>query len=201
MPYESNTDVERFQQLQVRLWEWQDKNFGCTGPQAPPRHPFLGMCEEAGELVHSTLKLSQGIRGTKEEHIANMKDAIGDIMVYLINFCHRGGLGFLESKPSFYSIPLTHVQCSAVPLEMLAWTVYKQVARFGLYFEPLFIQDTALPSSIHTSLHECAMLICDDLAYMANVLGTTLFACVDYVWVHVLSKRDWKVDPVNGVGV
>ena len=47
---------------------------------------LLGICEEAGELCHAQLKKEQGIRGTIEQHDAAMKDAVGDIMIYAINY-------------------------------------------------------------------------------------------------------------------
>lgn len=47
--------------------------------------------EELGELTHSHLKQLQGIRGTPEEHVAKAKDAVGDIIVYLADYCTRRG--------------------------------------------------------------------------------------------------------------
>lgn len=67
-----------FDALQKEYNEWQERNF----PGTTPVHQALGCCEEAGELAHAVLKLDQGIRGTEEEHVANMKDAIGDFVIY-----------------------------------------------------------------------------------------------------------------------
>ena len=44
-----------------------------------------GIMEEVGEANHSILKMEQGIRGSKEEHLADLKDAIGDISIYTLN--------------------------------------------------------------------------------------------------------------------
>lgn len=54
--------------------------------------PALGVAEEAGELAHTILKLHQGIRGTKEEHMEMMEDAIGDICIYLMDLCNKAEL-------------------------------------------------------------------------------------------------------------
>jgi len=55
-------------------------------------HPLLGIAEEVGELCHAFLKAEQGIRGTPEEHREAMIDAVGDIMVYLADFCNRNNI-------------------------------------------------------------------------------------------------------------
>lgn len=78
--------------IQSENEEWATKNFG-------PRVPILsllGIVEEVGELSHSHLKRDQGIRGTKEEHDAAGKDSVGDIVIYLMDYCN--GMGWdLES--------------------------------------------------------------------------------------------------------
>ena len=45
--------------------------------------PFSGASRSSGELTHSHLN-EQGIRGTPEEHDTAAKDAIGDLIVYLL---------------------------------------------------------------------------------------------------------------------
>jgi NTP pyrophosphatase (non-canonical NTP hydrolase) len=47
----------------------------------------LGVCEEAGELAHAVLKMTQGIRGTEKEHLNEAADAVGDIVIYLAGLC------------------------------------------------------------------------------------------------------------------
>lgn len=80
--------------------DWAIKNFGNTG--APAKNPIpghgslLGAMEELGELCHAHLKESQGIRGTAEEHQAKAKDAIGDIIIYLADYCNRRGFNIEE---------------------------------------------------------------------------------------------------------
>jgi len=48
---------------------------------------LLGLIEELGELAHSHLKEQQGIR-TSEDHVAKAKDAIGDIVIFLADYCN-----------------------------------------------------------------------------------------------------------------
>jgi len=71
-------------ELQAEVSAWSERNFGAQ----PAWKPLLGVGEEVGELNHAYLKQSQGIR-MDEDHIANMQDAVGDIVIYLADFCHR----------------------------------------------------------------------------------------------------------------
>ena len=73
--------------IQQQQKEWADRNF----PGNSAWQPLLGVGEEVGELMHHFLKKSQGIRG-KEDHDAEMEDAAGDIMIYLMNFCSHEGI-------------------------------------------------------------------------------------------------------------
>jgi NTP pyrophosphatase (non-canonical NTP hydrolase) len=78
--------------LQKEVGEWSRRNF----PNNKTYHPLLGIGEETGELMHAHLKLEQGIRGTPEEHVAAKKDAVGDIMIYMADYCERNGLDLDE---------------------------------------------------------------------------------------------------------
>ena len=70
--------------LQDRIGKWAEKNFGkCETYQ-----PLLCVVEEVGELSHAHLKQEQGIRGTDEEHITAGKDAVADIGIALMHYCH-----------------------------------------------------------------------------------------------------------------
>lgn len=76
--------------MQVEHKAWVEHNF----PNQPGWHPLLGVAEETGELAHAHLKMEQGIRGTDEEHIAAAKDAVGDIVIYLVSYCNAMGFDF-----------------------------------------------------------------------------------------------------------
>jgi NTP pyrophosphatase (non-canonical NTP hydrolase) len=68
---------------------WQAKNFPAS--REKPVHPLLGVVEEVGELAHAFLKCEQGIRGTPEEHADAMQDAVGDMLIFLMDFCTQKG--------------------------------------------------------------------------------------------------------------
>lgn len=70
--------------MQAQLAAWQTRNFGTPSLE----QIALGVAEEAGELCHATLKKSQGIRGMHgEEFRAKAADAVGDVCIYLMQYC------------------------------------------------------------------------------------------------------------------
>lgn len=75
--------------LQNKIGEWTLQNFGHNSEGA--YHPLLGLVEEIGELSHAHLKQQQGIRGNYTEHEKAIKDAIGDIIIYLCDYCYQRG--------------------------------------------------------------------------------------------------------------
>lgn len=74
-------------ELQARHAEWARKNF----PDERPRDVFLGVVEEVGEWAHCVLKSHQGIRGTVAQHEAAERDAIGDVLQYMLHYCELRG--------------------------------------------------------------------------------------------------------------
>lgn len=71
-------------ELQDEHKPWAERNF----PNAKRWEPLIGIQEEVGELSHAFLKLHQGIR-LSEDHTAKMIDAVGDILIYMADFCNR----------------------------------------------------------------------------------------------------------------
>lgn len=80
-------------ELQKEVKIWADRNFGTDRNHL---HPLLGVAEEVGELNHAILKMEQGIRGSKSKHYVEAKDAIGDIIVFLADFCAQNGFDLQE---------------------------------------------------------------------------------------------------------
>lgn len=76
-------------EVNEELKPWVEHNF----PDSPAWMPLLGAGEEIGELYHSFLKRAQGIR-LEENHDAKIRDAIGDIVIYLLHFCMLEGIDF-----------------------------------------------------------------------------------------------------------
>lgn len=96
------------QQLQTEVGEWATANFGDAdeiqfsinerhdegdpGADIGAMFTAMGAAEEVGELIHSVLKRAQGIRcGESGVGAQAEKDAVGDIIIYLADFCYRRG--------------------------------------------------------------------------------------------------------------
>lgn len=74
--------------LQGEVEKWSRYNF----PGKKPYQPLLGVVEEVGELAHSHLKNEQGIRGNSVEHFNKSIDAVGDVIIYLADYCSQMGI-------------------------------------------------------------------------------------------------------------
>lgn len=61
---------------------WIQYNF----PNSPGNTQVVGMLEEYGELCHAVLKMSQGIRGNKEELTNDLVDAAADVVIFMNNY-------------------------------------------------------------------------------------------------------------------
>lgn len=94
---------------------WCKRNFGDT----PANQPIMGVAEEIGELAmfedntqalsyflgklaHGQLKTDQSIR-VNENHLANIKDAVADIMIYLISYCNVKGIDAEENLKTVWN--------------------------------------------------------------------------------------------------
>lgn len=75
--------------IQKQLEDWRNKNFGYHSHSWMEN--YMGMVEELGELTHARLKGMQGIRGTEKGFREDEQDAIGDILIYLLNYCNTRG--------------------------------------------------------------------------------------------------------------
>jgi NTP pyrophosphatase (non-canonical NTP hydrolase) len=91
----SNKNNLTLEQLQEEVRTWTRQNFGK--PEDRMMHqPVLGAAEEVGELCHAHLKWEQGIRGTPEELEAKAKDAVGDVIIYLADYCNLRGFNLQD---------------------------------------------------------------------------------------------------------
>jgi NTP pyrophosphatase (non-canonical NTP hydrolase) len=75
--------------LQAEIAAWRTKNF----PDSGAIEQYMGIIEELGELSHELLKDRQGIRDASEE---KAMDAMGDMLIFAMNFCSCMGWSFEE---------------------------------------------------------------------------------------------------------
>ena len=85
---------------QQKLNIWLDYNF----PDTNSDQQLKGVMEELGELCHADLKAVQRIRGYTEDNATEeIKDAVGDIVIYLMNYCNTKGISFKDSVEMAYN--------------------------------------------------------------------------------------------------
>ena len=88
-------EMKDLHKLQEEVMKWAQYNF----PKAQPWEPLVGLMEEVGELSHAHLKKHQKIR-LEEDHDANKVDAVGDIVIYLADYCWRNGISLSKAVSS-----------------------------------------------------------------------------------------------------
>lgn len=77
-------------ELQERRNTWIAHNF----PGDKLEDSLLGAVEELGELAHHVLKMNQGIRGTREEHVEGILDAVADTVIFLAGIATHLGADY-----------------------------------------------------------------------------------------------------------
>lgn len=80
--------LEILNRIQSEQVEWVNKNFS----DRQDWNPALGLIEELGELAHAVLKDVQNVR-IDQDHFEGRKDSVGDIMIYMSDFCTAMGIG------------------------------------------------------------------------------------------------------------
>ena len=89
------------EEVQNEHRDWMEHNF----PDRANYHPLLGVVEEVGELCHAHLKHEQGIRGFGDRSTFEQyaEDAIGDIIIFLADYCSANGLNLQECLEDTWS--------------------------------------------------------------------------------------------------
>jgi NTP pyrophosphatase (non-canonical NTP hydrolase) len=167
------------EQMRVEHREWAMRNFGDT------HNGLAAMCgavEEVGELAHGYLKKYQGIRGTAEEHDAAMRDAIGDITVYLMEVFSVHGINPDQAR-------LRGVSGSTSSEWHLIYELASEVGMVGL------INESGVKAT--EQLAERLGDILSLLDIFCQRHGWNFDEIVEKTWEHV-KTRDWKKDPESG---
>lgn len=167
--------MKTLQEIQIEQRAWALKNFG----ERPSWHPLMGVMEELGELAHSLLKREQGIRGTRAEHDANIRDAVGDIMIFLMDFC------------SCEDVIVVHIAPKGVPLSPHVELFLLQQQLGALTYWYVDLLDASINEEVRGFVH-C-------LATFCSTQGLDLLTVVNETWDRV-SKRDWTKNKLTGGG-
>jgi len=190
-----NLEPKNLGELQEELYRWQVYNFA----EQDPGRMVLGVCEEAGELCHAQLKLEQGIRGSKEEKLEEMKDAIGDICMYAMNLCSFSKIPFTIPSPGGELVPGVPVMSDEDikkkhTARQLVFDVFRYAASIsgeigGFARSPAYEGVAPFPGSVRS--------LSFSLYYLCRVNDWDLGEIILETWQHI-GQRDWKQFPKNG---
>jgi NTP pyrophosphatase (non-canonical NTP hydrolase) len=170
-----------FQELDRPYREWRERNF----PQNDASHQLLGMIEEVGELAHAWLKKEQGIRGTEDQHMADLKDAVGDIAIFTLGYVQLLEIK-VEDVSKFYHHP-SSLALKDGTVDIYIRQISKNLGRVCAWHGSGFNETSA--------------------RVIGNFLGAVDAFCIRMEWsfadivdvtgVNVL-QRDWVTSPTNG---
>lgn len=138
----------------------------------------MGIFEEAGELCHAQLKLEQGIRGSREGHELAMRDAIGDISIYMMNYL--SGIGV--ALPSFSARSDVSSTDDQQCIRKSVMSIYRLAGKI----------DCSDPHSEHRVKH-----LISGLLYLCALKGWILDEIIRETWAEI-GKRDWRQYPESG---
>lgn len=174
-------------EIQEEQHAWSLKNFGPHGMQDPAD----GIVEEVGELHHAVLKARQGIRGTPEELEKKEKDALADIVIYVLDLISVAGykadqdklgkqvnmlLNNLNAVTGFKPSPLNiEVALTYLRTQMVNHASMVAVRVFDERPGPVF--------------SACESLVATLILY-AQLKGWDLLQILNETWEQV-SQRDW----------
>lgn len=157
--------------------EWVARNFPPIPREIPGNDSILGCIEELGELTHGFLKLKQGIRGTPEEHNAAMRDAVGDLIIYLLGVMSAHG-GKMEGK-----------YCSAITPEECLFLLSSEIGMLSYC--------TRAPAHPQSHWEEIIGSIVADTGQFCDLQGWDFEEIVTITWDHV-KQRDWPKHRAEG---
>lgn len=167
-----NLKPDSLRDLQESLYDWQKYNFGDQDNE----RVLMGICEEAGELCHAHLKLEQGIRGAAEDLEDEMRDAVGDIMIYTLNFLSGKGI----PVPAILARADVEATDNAAMIRKSVLAVFRLVGKI--------VEDPTMTRIRH-------MLTA--LLYLCALKGWNLEDVTRETWSSV-AQRDWKKYPETG---
>lgn len=190
---ESLVTVFSVRNVQHEVNRWAIYNFGEPNSD----DSLQGMGEELGELLHALLKKKQGIRGTPQQHDADARDAIGDLIVYTCHFAANSNcdlqavLGY-----EFYHDLQTAVQLrDGERLKSGKITLANCWKRIAAAYGRLCEYDDEGYSS--STVQNGLKILYDCLALLCCALKFNLQAIVKETWSQV-RLRDWKRYPAKG---
>jgi hypothetical protein len=166
-----------FATLKQEVGEWSRGNFG----DQPDINPYIGSEEEFGELADS-LRFNDPV--THEE-----LDAVGDILVYLADFCARRDLdyqGAYEAAQAREPLHSDFFREWASARGQMATSVLKR--RQGIDQSPKYADSELVGEK--AEFNALARMLCA-LESFAIDRGYTLEECIEVAWYDEVIDREW----------
>ena len=167
-----------FAAMQEEHGAWIKENF----PEQPLWHSLLGICEEVGEAAHAVLKMSQAElygqepRYKDRDWMAELADAVGDIMIYLTG----------AFSNVWFSVAKLVVTVKTSTSEISSDTVYIGALSHWVG-EALFFSNLTF---------DCALNIVRWCKMLCIIHGLDFDAAVETTWKKVqLRRRNEKAQP------
>lgn len=167
-----------FSIIQDELHKWTMYNFG----QQDSSIPIMGMIKEHGELTHATLKQMQGIR--KTDYLAAKKDAVADLVIYLLNYFNTKQISIKRVGVLEHDFPKSYGEYKCI---IYINTHISKIASFN--------ETKAGVYQIQIGTVQRLLTIINHYCKLNNF---KLIDTVNEVWEQV-SKRDWIKFPINGL--
>jgi NTP pyrophosphatase (non-canonical NTP hydrolase) len=175
---ETGNTVLTLARLQQEHFEWTQRNF----PGQSHWECFLGLVEELGELTEAHIK------GDAD----GLKDAAGDIIVYLAGYCTANNYNLqpcVDDYTKAEEYRAFGIKNVGVHVGRLAHAHLKMAQGIRGDKKKHIAEATDAIAGIYFSLRDVCTF---------NKLD--LHECIESAWAQV-KQRDWKKDPVNAGGV
>jgi len=150
----------------------------CMGSLAP----LMGIVEELGELAETKVT-------------ADLEDALGDVFVYLCDYCHREG----------FTLPIgRHLKFQLEPPNLDAFA--GMIAYIGKLYHGCLKRHQGIRGFDNDETWEAhrnycvAMLLVYMQKFADETLNERLLVIANKTWTNVVQKRDWKKSPTDGGG-
>lgn len=191
--------MSTFETLQREVGAWSEENFG----DQPAVNPLLGIGEELGELVahlESDDDREDVVSRDDLEDVAghdvpgeHERDCVGDVLVYLVDFCHRRGVdaqrAFADGRSGDAAVEgLESGASHDGPL-------YGVVAALGRLNRSVLKRRQGIrlddPRVGHEAERRAIASLLGHLDDFARDRGYTLEECVQVAWYDEVTDREW----------
>lgn len=188
--------MQTYQQIQYQVGEWNQANFG----NQPTKYLHAKLHKsEVGDWPEVELGSTAALMGIVEEvgelfeasTPSETADAIGDIAIFLCDYCCREGIPFP-----------TRVELQA--RDRLDYDV-GLVVYMGRLHHCHLKRHQGIRGMEGTVFAEARMAALRAFVWhleaAAKATGSNLVTILNQTWTNIVRKRDWKADPLNAGGV